>query len=196
VGGLLHLTRRFVGSLRPGPPDPGDEAWARSLLMPQELAVWQRMSNPDRRHAVTVARAVAECWPAGTDGTRGPDTGPGGDPGTGAEGGPDRAVLAAALLHDSGKVLSGLRTPARVVATVVWAVLGDATAERWLDAPDRSRRARLARYRRHPELGAELLRDAGSDPLTSSWAAEHHRPEDRWTVPVEIGRVLKACDDD
>jgi hypothetical protein len=105
-------------------------------------------------------------------------------------------VLAAALLHDSGKVVSGLGTPARVVATILWAVLDDATADRWLGAPDRSLRARLASYRRHPELGADLLRSAGSSALTANWAAEHHRPESRWTVPLAVGRILKDCDDD
>ena len=177
MAGVLHLVRRFFRSIRPGPPPPADEAWARGLLNPGEVEIWQRMSNPDRRHAVMVARAVVDRWPADLPA-------------------PDRPVLAAALLHDSGKVLSGFRTPARVAATLVWAVVADASADRWLTGRPDGLRARLARYRRHPELGAEMLRAAGSDPLTASWAAEHHRPEARWTVPVPVGRVLKACDDD
>ena len=177
MAGLLHLARRFLGSIRPGPPRPDDETWARGRLTSGELEVWERMSNPDRRHAVAVARAVVDRWPAELDP-------------------PDRPVVAAALLHDSGKVLSGLRTPARVAATVVWAVLDDDVAERLLEGQRDGLRARLARYRRHPELGADLLRRAGSDPLTSSWAAEHHRPEERWTVPLAVGRILKDCDDD
>lgn len=177
MAGLLHLARRFAGSIRPGPPRPGDEAWARGQLTPGELEVWGRMSNPDRRHAVAVARAVVDRWPPVLDG-------------------PDRPVLAAALLHDSGKVVSGFRTPTRVAATLLWTVLDDETADRWLNGPGDGLRVRLARYRRHPELGAELLRRAGSDPLTSSWAAEHHRPEERWTVPLPVGRILKECDDD
>ncbi len=169
----MHLTRRFLGSVRPGPPATDDEAWARESLLPGERLVWERMSNPDRRHAVAVARAVvAEL----------------GDDATGP-------VVAAALLHDSGKVVSGLRTPARVVATVLWAVVDDEAADRWIERGGPVRR-RLGQYRRHPDLGATLLTDAGSDPLTVAWAREHHRGPDAWSVPHHLALVLKACDDD
>ena len=131
------------------------------------------MSNPDRRHAVAVARAVA------------------------AELGPEaeRPVVAAALLHDAGKVVSGLRTPWRVVATLVWAVADDATADRWIERGGPIRR-RFGQYRRHPALGAELLIEAGSDLLTAAWAREHHRPPGGWTVPRHLADVLEACDND
>ncbi|MGF1599295.1 MAG: HD domain-containing protein [Acidimicrobiales bacterium] len=174
AGPIWHLARRFVGSLRPGPPPVDEERWAVDHLRPGEVDLWRRMSNPDRRHAVTVGRAV--------EAELGPDA--------------DRPVVAAALLHDVGKVVAGFRTPARVVATVVWAVVDDdRRADRWVDATWPPLR-RLAQYRRHPELGAELLAAAGADPLTVAWAAEHHRPADRWTVPPRVGAVLKACDDD
>lgn len=169
---LAHLARRFFGSLRPGSPAPADEAWAEAQLLPDEVGLWRRLSNPDRRHAVGVARAVAA--------SLGPSAG--------------RPVLAAALLHDVGKIVSGYRTPARVAATVVWAAVGDDRADAWLERPPPWRR--LAQYRRHPELGAELLRAAGADPLTVAWAAEHHLPPARWSVPVDVATVLAACDDD
>lgn len=167
-----HLARRFVGSLRPGPPSAGDEVWARWHLRPGEQEIWAQMSNPDRRHAVGVARAVVVERPEA-----------------------ERVVVAAALLHDSGKVVSRLRTPWRVAATVWWTVADEERADRWLARPP-GRRRRLAEYRRHPELGAQRLAAAGSDRLTVRWAAEHHAPEATWTVPLEIGRLLKACDDD
>ena len=131
------------------------------------------MSNPDRRHAVGVGRAVAA--ELDDDATR--------------------PIVAAALLHDSGKVVSGLRTPARVAATVLWAVVDDDNADRWIDNGGPVRR-RFGQYRRHPAIGAELLAEAGADPLTVAWAREHHRPPDTWTVPANIAKVLKACDDD
>lgn len=180
---VLHLARRFFGSLRPGPPAPADEAWAKGWLTEGEQRIWNTMSNPDRRHAVAVARAVADGWSFEASG--------------GSE--RDRAVMAAALMHDSGKVISGYRTPARVAATVVWAVADDRVANRWLEQRSGRRfdpRFRLAQYRRHPELGADMLRQAGADPLTADWAEQHHQPEERWTVPLEAGRLLKACDDD
>jgi hypothetical protein len=156
---LAHLARRFFGSLRPGGPAPADEAWACAQLLPGEVAVWTRMSGADRRHAAGVAREVARTHP-------------------------DRPVVAAALLHDSGKVVSGLGTFARVGATVVGAVRG------------RDVGGRVGEYLRHPDLGAELLREAGSEPLTVAWTAEHHLPPERWTVPADIAFALKAADDD
>jgi hypothetical protein len=161
-----HLVRRFAGSLRPGGPPPADEAWARDALLVGERPLWDRMSGPDRRHAVAVARrAEATLGPRAT-----------------------RPVVAAALLHDVGKVESGLGTFARVGATLVAGVVGRERLGR--------RSGRLGRYVRHDALGADLLAAAGSDPLTRTWAREHHLPEARWTVDAQVGAALKAADDD
>lgn len=129
------------------------------------------MSNPDQRHAVEVARGVASELPNTTD-----------------------AVMAAALLHDVGKVDSRLRTPARIVATLFWAVVPDDLADRWLDTS--GLRRRFASYRRHPEIGEQLLLEAGASAQTASWAADHHKPRERWRIDAEAGDVLKRCDDD
>ena len=90
----------------------------------------------------------------------------------------------AALLHDVGKIVSGYGTFRRVLATV----LGLAGRDRW--------GGRVGQYLRHPELGADLLREAGSDQLTSTWAAEHHLPPECWTVPPHLGAALEAADND
>ena len=168
---MLHLARRFVGSLRPGGPGADAEAWARSFLVPGEERLWARLSGPDRRHAVGVARRVEAALP-----------------------GADRPVLAAALLHDVGKLDAGLGTYGRVVATLSGAVAGRSTAAAWSQGRGFTRRVGL--YLRHPELGADMLALAGSDPLTVAWAREHHLPPDRWTVPRDVAEALKAADDD
>lgn len=157
---LSHLARRFAGSLWPGGPRLEGEAWVAAVLSEAELGLWRRMSGPDRRHALGVARRVEAAlgerasWP----------------------------VLAAALLHDVGKVEAGLGTLGRVVATVA----GERAGER------------VRRYRRHPEVGASLLALAGSDPVTVAWAREHHTPPERWSgaVPADLAAALKAADDD
>jgi hypothetical protein len=51
-------------------------------------------------------------------------------------------------------------------------------------------------YLRHPELGAEMLELAGSDPLTVAWTAEHHLPSDRWTVDERWATALDRADND
>ena len=90
----------------------------------------------------------------------------------------------------AGKVEADLGTFGRVAATLV----GRRRAAGWAGAP--GVRGRVAAYLRHDALGAELLEDAGADLLTVAWAREHHRPERDWTVPLEVGRALRAADDD
>jgi len=166
LGNLGHLARRWAGSLSPRPPAPSDERWALGWLGPGEATLWSRLSNPDRRHAIGVARRVVDA--------AGPDV--------------ERWIVAAALLHDCGKLDSGLGTSARVAATVWAGVRGRARASRG--------GGRIARYLRHDEIGAGLLAQASADPRTIAWAGEHHRPERTWTVPTSAGNLLRAADDD
>ncbi|HKE77352.1 MAG TPA: hypothetical protein VKB57_27280 [Acidimicrobiales bacterium] len=172
VATASHLVRRFFGSLRPGGPGPADSAWAEGWLLPGEVALWRCMSGADRRHAVGVARGAQEALgPRAT-----------------------RPVLAAALLHDVGKVDSGLGPVRRAVATLAGLAAGHDAAVRW------RRRGgawgRVGRYLCHDEIGATMLAAAGSDGLTVAWARQHHLPSARWSVPADIGEALKAADDD
>jgi hypothetical protein len=176
-GSVSHLARRFAGSLWPGGPGPAGEAWARRWLNPGEVGVWGRLPGPDRRHAVAVAHRVAAAF-GDADGA--------GVPGS---------VLAAALLHDAGKVESGLGTFPRVAVTLLAGGLGRARVAGWAERP-RGWSKRAGQYVRHDAIGRSLLEAAGSDPLTSTWAGEHHLPPDRWTVDRNVADVLKAADDD
>jgi hypothetical protein len=121
-----HLGRRFVTSVSPRPPSAPDEAWAEDWLLAGEVELWRRMSNPDRRHAVEVARRFAVRRPDAT-----------------------RAEMAGALLHDVGKVESGLGTFARVAASLVG-----------------PRTERFRAYHDHEAIGARLAEAAGADPVT------------------------------
>jgi hypothetical protein len=169
---LGHLVRRFVGSLRPGGPSSADERWARRQLLSGETELWDRMSGADRRHAVGVARrACEELGPAVS-----------------------RPVVAAALLHDVGKIEASIGPLRRAGATVVAVAVGHERARGWRDRP--GVKGRLGRYLSHDAIGAGLLRGAGSDDLTVHWAAEHHLPPRRWSVPADVGAALKSADDD
>ena len=105
-----------------------------------------------------------------------------------------RPVLAAALLHDVGKIESGLGTYGRVVATLSAKVAGAEMATTWRRQRGFARRVGL--YLHHDRLGGDLLELGGSDPLTAAWARQHHLPASDWTVDPEIGAALKAADDD
>lgn len=180
-GSVGHLARRFAGSLSPAGPAIADEQWARRQLLPGERELWGRMSGPDRRHALGVARETIELL--------GPDPIP-------------REVVAAALLHDVGKVESGLGTFARVAVTIAAMVFGRdrVVAAGRADRQDRSGprgwRERASAYLAHDLIGADLLSAAGADPLTSTWAGEHHLPRQRWSIDGHLAAALKEADGD
>ena len=167
-----HLVRRFLGSLRPGGPGQADDAWAVGQLEPGEVLLWRRMSGADRRHHRS--------------------GGPGAERAGGVAG--DAHGVAAALLHDVGKIASGFGPFRRSLATVAGMVAGRTAAERWRARPGLM--GRTGRYLCHDAIGADLLAGAGSDGLTVAWAREHHLPAERWTVPADIAGALKAADDD
>ena len=123
---IVHLARRFATSLSRREPPPAETAWGIGHLLPGEAELWQRLAVQDRRHSLLVARRFAD---------RQPDH--------------SRAEMAAAMLHDVGKVDCGLGTWRRVVATVVG-----------------PRTAAFRRYHDHERIGAELLAAAGSDAAT------------------------------
>ena len=142
---ILHLVRRFFGSIPGRPPNVGDEVWAEGFLVPGERSLWVRSSNRDRRHAIDVAKRFA----GAADRTR--------------------DEMAAALLHDIGKIESGLSTWERVGATLFGA-----------------RTTRWRAYRDHESIGLELCRRAGSSERTLAVLADPRDP---------AARDLRAADD-
>ncbi len=125
-----HLTKRFVGMMSRQPLAGDDVRWADGILLDGESALWNQLPLPDRRHSVAVARRFVSEFAT-------------------ASGEASRDEIAAALLHDIGKLQSNLGVWSRVVSTVVG---------------PRTQRFRL--YHDHEQLGAELLRSAGSSPAT------------------------------
>ena len=89
-GSLRHLAERFYGALSSAGPSPAEEQWAIDQLLPGERELWRRMSGPDRRHAVAVAQESLRLF-------------------ADADIAPGRDVVAAALMHDAGKIPSGAR---------------------------------------------------------------------------------------
>ena len=178
-GSWRHLSERFFVALLPIGPAPADESWALDHLLVGEQQLWRRMSGPDRRHAVGVARDSIRLL--------GPDRS-------------QREIVAAALLHDVGKVESSFGTFARVWITFAAIFFGRSRVLHWAGGASHegrpSLRARVGLYLTHDRLGAHLLEVAGSEELTVSWAAEHHLAPELWTVDAGIGAALKEADGD
>jgi putative nucleotidyltransferase with HDIG domain len=133
VSQAAHLVRRFIGSLSSRVPD---DALAAGHLNAAELVLWRRLAPADQRHALLVAERLLAAHPHAA-----------------------RHEIAAALLHDIGKLDAGLGTLRRVAATLVV-------------AGDRSRR-----YHEHERLGAAMLRSVGSDERTVAIVAGEPSPE-------------------
>ncbi len=169
-----HLVKRFFGTAMPIGASKVDDAWARAQLLDGEIVLWERMKAADRRHSAGVARRVEAAL--GDDATR--------------------PVLAAALMHDVGKVEANFGAYRRALATLSdMAVHHDQDVIRaWTKTKGFTRRVGL--YLQHPKLGGDLLGMAGSDPFTETWAREHHQPEQTWTLPLHLAHALKDADDD
>lgn len=121
-----HLARRWATSLSSRPPADADLTWVDDHLAGELRTLWRRLDVADQRHSIVVARRFVERRPTAT---------------------PEE--IAGALLHDIGKIDSGLGTTERVLATIV----GPRT-ERW------------RRYHDHERIGAELAAAAGATPAT------------------------------
>jgi hypothetical protein len=170
-----HLGRRFVRALWPGSPRDRDVAWVAGILEPDELGLWRSLPNHDRRYTIRVAKDV-EARLAGTEYARQP------------------RWLAAALLHDVGKLDAGLGVVGRSVATVMGAVAGPARVDRWAQTSGFRRRA--AWYLHHDDRGADRIRAAGGRDEAARWAWAHHQ-RGRWPasgVPITVAEALEAAD--
>lgn len=171
-----ELAARTRRALRREPEEASDRSFARSLLTAAEFALWIRQSPYDRRHAVRVARRV-EARLAGTAHAN------------------DPTWVAAALMHDVGKLDAGLSLIARAMAALANRLVGLGTARRWA----RSRRAwvaRLGRYLTHGEVGARMIRDAGGREEIAAWTEVHQGCGDTTAsgVPPDVVAALIGSD--
>ena len=147
---LRHLIRRFFTSLSRRPPAISDVTWVNENLLAGEFTLWLSMKSYDQRHSIEVARRFAYLCPAFT-----------------------RDQVAAALLHDVGKVESELGVAGRVIATVV--------------GPKGSK---FRRYHDHEIIGLKLCREIGSSSETVrllNWSDDSSRDN-------QIVSLLKQAD--
>lgn len=180
LGGPRHLVRRFFWSLGRRGVDPAAEERLVAALSPAERTLYDCLSGVDRRHGVAgVASVLADLGERATD-----------------------EVVAAAALHDIGKLAAGLATSGRVAATLVAAVAGERRLDVWADlgsdaatamdeAPGSWRR-RVGRYAHHDVIGAAALHRAGSAELVVDWAAHHHAADACPGAPEVIAALRHA----
>lgn len=123
---LLHLIRRTWYSLRPPKLSPNQLREVEVILSADEYALWTEMSRADQSHSLMVLTRFDREAP-----------------------GAPNAARAGVLLHDIGKIFSGLNTLERVVATLIG-----------------PRGHKFRRYTEHEELGRSALLALESDVIT------------------------------
>jgi hypothetical protein len=170
-----HLAARFAASIVPVPVRASDASWVEGILAAGELALWHQMSRPDRVEGVRVARRTANALGPGEPSDQHDDW------------------LAAALLHDVGKLDARLGPYRRAVATIAGRAAPGMTGA-WRESTGFTRRVGL--YLDHAALGADRIRIAGGREVAARWAAAHHDPS-RWAatgIPLAVCRALATAD--
>ncbi|HML24932.1 MAG TPA: HD domain-containing protein [Aggregatilinea sp.] len=151
---------------------PVDDTRAARHLTPDQFALYRRMRRAERQHSLRVLDALL------------------------AGGHDDPDLLAAALLHDVGKIRTAFFLPEKVLVVLVkafapsryWA-WGSESAHGW--------RRPFAVSVQHPAWGAEMAAAAGSTPRTVELIRRHQDLLDGppSTETDRLLRALQAVDD-
>lgn len=144
-----------------------DEGLAVEVLSPPLLALFQGMRRSERQHSLNVLRTLRA---AGYD---------------------HPALLTAALLHDVGKSRAAYHLWDRVIVVLVSAVAPE-TARRWgaVESPRGWRRPFVIREQ-HARWSADMVAEAGGDPLAVALIAAHQQHLDG-PPASEMERLLAA----
>jgi hypothetical protein len=148
---LGHRVGQFIGHLT-ARVDPGEIERARPLLPDSAWALFSGMPTADRRHALDVAARLAAA------GERDPD------------------LLAAALLHDSGKG-HRMRLWHRVAGVLLEAISPRSLA-RLASSEQRSWRYPFHLYLHHASLSGDVALAAGCSPRAAAFIRGSSEPED------------------
>lgn len=145
---------------------PVDDAQAEKLLSPALYALYRQMRRSERQHSLRVLRELR------------------------AVGHADPDLLAAALLHDVGKVRAPFGVPAKTLVVLVRAIVPQAVL-RWGSGSARGWRRPFAVSVQHPAWGAEMVAAAGGSPRTVELIARHQDTLDG-PPQTEMDRLLLA----
>ena len=155
VGGLIHelahLVRRFFGFLTARPLAPSEQRFVHDALSPELARLFSRQRVEDQRHAMDMAKRVA----------------------------PRPELVEAALMHDVGKVASGLGAIGRSLATI-GGVARIPLPTDWTV------------YLEHGPIGAAMLEASGAGRLAVAFARSHPGPVPNGIDPEDWAALAAA----
>ncbi len=150
---IAYRLRQLVANLTAGPLPEDVRREVGELLTEREQALFDGYTHADQAHAIRVLHCLRDA------GYNQPD------------------LLAAALLHDIGKIQCPLSVWDRTVIVVGSALWPRKAAEWGRGSLDSRRRPFVARAQ-HPQWGAQLATDAGSRPAVIDLIRRHQEKHD------------------
>jgi len=147
---LAYRTRQFWSALA-GPRIRVGVEDVLPYLSPFQIELFHRMQISEQAHAYRVLERLK------------------------ATGQTDPDLLAAALLHDTGKILYPLSLLDRVIVVLGNHFFQQSTA-RWSEGSPAGLRRPFVVATMHPSWGADLARQAGASPRTMDLIRRHHDP--------------------
>jgi hypothetical protein len=168
---IVYRLSQFWQNVTAGPLTPEAAAEVAAILSDREMMLFRQMLPTDQRHAYRVFRLLEE-----SDQTNGD-------------------LLAAALLHDVGKVRVDLSTWDRSVA-----VLGEAfvpqKADEWGSGEAEGWKRPFVVRKNHPAWGARLAEEAGSRPAVVDLIRRHQdKPTSDSRPNSDLLAMLQWADD-
>jgi hypothetical protein len=151
---------------------PVEDAVAAQYLSPPLFTLYSRMRRAERQHSLRVLRDLRAA------GHTHPD------------------LLAAALLHDVGKVRTRFFLPEKVLVVLIKA-FSPPLYRRWGSESDRGWRRPFAVSVQHPAWGADMVAEAGGSALTVELIRRHADPAPNppATDADHLLAALQAVDD-
>lgn len=166
----LYRVRQFVTALFPGSSSKDLTAAAR-VLSPGQLLLFRSLPPEDQAHGLRVLGELR------AQGVRDPD------------------LLAAALLHDVGKLHCPLTVWERALVVAAQRFFPEAV-QRWGEGEARGWRRAFVTALQHPEWGAEMVSEVGgSSRLIQLVRLHQHEPHDVADRELSAGlRSLQTAD--
>lgn len=144
---LAYRLRQFRLALPGGWRRVPDEALS-PYLSPALITLFRRMQPSEQAHSFSVLERLRAAGQADPD------------------------LLAAALLHDTGKMLLPLSVWDRALAVLGWRFL-PRLSQRWAETDGKGLHRPFVVATRHPEWGARLVAAAGASPRTVELVRRH-----------------------